>query len=313
MAEKTHNALNGTSVYKAYGMTISSCIPCPELLPGSGVSDVTVVYGDVPRELPGKNEKNNGVRYQAIPGQLLLEVDRIARMLVRNGNEIVIDRQPDATDDDLRLFLLGSGFGALMHQRGILALHGSTVQVGNGCVVFLGWSGAGKSTLAAALARRGYKTLGDDVCAISIGKDGIPYAASAYPQAKMWIETLQYFGLDPQELRRVRPASEKRKVPLESFAYAERVPVTCLYVLSTPNAAKNENLSVRQMTGHVRIRALRDYTYRVEYLSGLNQAAHHFRQIIHLASRVPLKRVFCSRQEFEVEKLASVVEADFPP
>jgi hypothetical protein len=311
MLEALSENSNGAHVYKAFGMTISSCLPCPELLPGIGPADVTVVYGDVPRELPGDSEQSNGVRFQALPGQLLLEVDRIARMLVRDGKEIVIDRQPDATDDDLRLFLLGSGFGALLHQRGVLALHGSTIQVGDGCVVFLGSSGAGKSTLAATLARRGYKTLGDDVCALTIDDEGNPQAASAYPQAKLWIESLRHFGLDPAELRRVRPASEKRKVPLEAFHYAEQVPLKCLYVLSNPGAVKEDHLAVKPLTGPPRVRVLRDNTYRVEYLRSLNLAERHFQQIAHLSSRIRMKRVFCSKREFAVAELADAVEADF--
>jgi hypothetical protein len=311
MAEHRNGAVNGVSKFKAFGLTISSCLHFPELLLGAGATDLTVVYGEVPRELPVAQEKSNGVRYQAIPGLLLLEVPRIARFLIRDGNEIVIDRQPEATDDDLRLFLLGSCMGAILQQRGLLVLHGSMVQVRDACVLFLGNSGMGKTTLAATLARRGYSTLSDDVCAVSIAEDGVPYATSAYPRAKMWVESLQHFGIDPAELRRVRPASEKRTVPLESFCSADRVPVSCLYVLSSPGARKEAHLSVRSLTGPPRIRVLRDNTYRVEYLRGLNQTARHFQQIVHLASRLPVKRVFCARQEFAVEKLATVVENDF--
>jgi len=257
--------------------------------------------------LPGR--KRNGVCYQALPGQFLLEVNGVARYLVRGGHEIVIERHAEANDDDVRLFLLGSGFGALMHQRGILAMHGSTVQVDDGCVVFLGKSGMGKSTLATGLARRGYGCLGDDVCAVSIGEDGVPYAAPAYPQAKLWIDSLQHLGIDPAGLRRIRPSLEKRALPLETFSSAARVPVKRLYVLSRPT--NEPSFSIKEMTGPPRIRVLRDYTYRVEYLQGLNVSLRHFKQIVNLASRLSMKRVFCRRGEFAVEKLASVVEADF--
>jgi hypothetical protein len=307
MSNEKQNGSIGTATFKAYGLTISSCIHFPELLPGAGAPDVTVVYGAVPRDLPGA--KRNGVCYQAIPGQLLHEVDRIARYLVRGGNEIVIERHAEATDDDVRLFLLGPAFAALMHQRGILTLHGSTIKVDDGCVVFLGKCGMGKSTLAIELVRRGYTCLGDDICAISIGEDGVPYAVPAFPQAKLWPTSLEQFGIDPKGLRCIRPSREKRCLPLERFADEDRVPVKRLYVLSHAN--KEPELSVKPMTGPPRIRVLRDNTYRVEFLPGLNQAPHHFHQIVYLASRLPLKRVFRQRSGFEVNKLAHAVEADF--
>ncbi len=315
MSDATNNGSIKANTYKAFGLTISSCIRCPELLPGSGAGDARVVYGNVPRELPGA--KHNGVCYQAVPGQLLLDVDRVARFLVRYGNEIVIERHADAHDDDVRLFLLGSAFGALLHQRGILALHGSTIQVDDGCVVFLGKSGMGKSTLATALVRRGYVSLGDDVCAVSIGDDDVPYAAPAYPQAKLWRDSLHHFGIDPAGLQRIRPSREKRALPLESFSSAERVPVKRLYVLSRRKG--DPSVSIMPLTGPPRIRVLRDCTYRVEYLQGLNLTVPHFKQIVHFASRLPLARIFGPSRDLmagptklaAVEKLASAVEQDF--
>jgi hypothetical protein len=307
MYDHKHSGSGGASTFKAFGLTISSCIHFPELLPGAGDPDITVAYGELPQVSLG--ETKNGIHYQAIPGQLLLDVDRIARYLVRNGNEIVIDRHPDTSDDDVRLFLLGPALAAVMHQRGILTLHGSSVKVGDGCVVFLGNCRMGKSTLVTELVRRGYSCLGDDVCPVSIGDDGIPYASSAFPQAKLWLDSLQHFGIDPSGLRRIRPSRDKRCLPLERYADEDRIPVKRIYVLSRDKS--RPAWSVTPMTGPPRIRVLRDYTYRVEYLQGQKLSLHHFKQVVYLASRLPLARVFCPRGELVVEKLASALESDF--
>src|SRR5438045_2323118 len=116
MAEQEHNARPWAGTYRAYGLTIASCLHCSELLPGTGTPQVIVEYGPVSRIVSGTT--SNGVTYQGIPGTLLLEVDRVGRFQISNGNKIVIERHPEASDDDLRLFLLGSALGALMHQRG---------------------------------------------------------------------------------------------------------------------------------------------------------------------------------------------------
>ena len=88
-------------------------------------------------------------------------------------------------------------------------MHGSSIKVDEGCVVLVGRSGVGKSTLATALRQRGYKCLGDDLCPISIGEDSTPYAAPAYPQAKLWQDALLHFGIDGAALRRIRPRMEE--------------------------------------------------------------------------------------------------------
>ena len=64
---------------------------------------------------------------------------------------------------DIRVFLLGSCLGALLHQRGVLALHASAIETDQGAVLFMGDSGMGKSTTLQAFIKRGYKMLADDI------------------------------------------------------------------------------------------------------------------------------------------------------
>src|SRR5581483_11578484 len=144
--------------FRVFGLVISSCIFCPELLPGTGDVDATVAYGSVPE--PVEKPRNPEMWHDGKPGQLICHVAGVARVLVRNGNEIIIDRAPNSTDEDIRLFLLGSALGAMLHQRGVVVLHGSIIKITNdSCILFVGHSGMGKSTLAAVLNRRGYPWL----------------------------------------------------------------------------------------------------------------------------------------------------------
>ena len=73
----------------------------------------------------------------------------IGRYWVHQGQEILVVPASGAGAREVRLFLLGSAWGALCYQRGLFPLHTSMVQIGNGVVAFCGATGTGKSTLAA--------------------------------------------------------------------------------------------------------------------------------------------------------------------
>ena len=175
--------------HRAFGLTIRSCLPLPELLTAPEVAepDVAIAYGSVPQELPGAIAR--GVRFQVTADRLLLQVDGVARYLVSEGRAITIDRDPAADDDDIRVFLLASVFGALMHQRGDLVLHGSAIEWKGQCVVFMGVSGVGKSTLASAFRKKGHAILTDDLCVVRPGTDRVMYAHPGFPQTKLWLES----------------------------------------------------------------------------------------------------------------------------
>lgn len=193
--------------YHAYGLNIASDLECPELLRGNGAApDVRVRLGNVPEQLD--SPKAQDVPYQAAPQQFLLKLDRIARFLVCNGNEIVIERAPEATDGDLRVFLLGSVIGALLHQRGVLPLHASAIETRLDAVAFAGEVGLGKSTLAAAFHRRGYRVLADDVCTVSLDQEGKPLVTPAYAQLNLWADALEQIGAAKENLRRTRILTE---------------------------------------------------------------------------------------------------------
>ena len=106
--------------------------------------------------------------YQATANQFLLKMDGGGRYLVQNGNEIIVEPAADSLASDVRVFLLGSCIGALLHQRGLLVIHAGAVYTEKGAVLFTGHSGCGKSTLLGELMRRGYKMMVDDVCAVTL-------------------------------------------------------------------------------------------------------------------------------------------------
>lgn len=115
------------SVYHAFGLNIASAIPFLDMSREEGSPDVIIQYGKVPDGIT--DAKIKGVRYQAGPGEFLLQVDNIARYYVTNGNHVLIEREEKAADEEVLLFLMGSAMGALLHQRNILPLHASAIEM----------------------------------------------------------------------------------------------------------------------------------------------------------------------------------------
>ena len=89
---------------------------------------------------------------------------------VTDGREIIIEAREGVPERNLRLFLLGSAMGLILHQRGLLPLHANAVALDGRAIAIAGASGAGKSTLAASFARHGHQIVGDDVIALKAAR-----------------------------------------------------------------------------------------------------------------------------------------------
>ena len=140
--------------YSAFGMTIGSAFEIPELIPlKKSKPDVIIHEGEVPESLD--NPMKVGRRLQIKPGHFLYRQDDVAGYHVMNGNRIVVQPSVHVQEKEVRLYLLGSVFGALVHQRGGLPFHASAIEVNGRCVLFCGQSRAGKSTTANAFVKRG--------------------------------------------------------------------------------------------------------------------------------------------------------------
>jgi len=291
-------------LYRAFGLTIASRLPLPELPQAEGEPDVEIVPGPVPPELPGAVRR--GVRFQVAPGELLLQVDGVARYLARGGRRIVVDRAAGAPPESVRLFLLGSVFAALLLERGVLPLSASAVATQGGCLVFMGHSAAGKSTLAAGFVSRGYRVLTDDVCAISFATGG-PMVWPAYPQLKLWPDVLLKLGRDPSALGRVRPELEKRVLPLGSSSTEPLAPIG-LYLLSGVSTATEVGLT--PLEGQAKLTALATHTYGPQFVEGLGTEASYFENLARLVAAGPVRAIHWPDGRFMLQEVIERIEAE---
>lgn len=273
-------------MYTGYGLRVDSELALPDLgseLSGpaaTGPADVVIRCGPV--AAPGPDAAVLPLGMWADGDRIGLDVPDVGRYCATAGREITVDPLPGVADDVVRLFLLGTAFGALMIQRGHLVLHGNAFRVGDACAVVLGHSGAGKSTLAAEMHRRGHDVLSDDVVPIDDAGRALP----GWPRLKLWQDALDRIGLHDHDLRPVRDAYDKYHLPLDDRPPLPPLPVRWLYVLDRHDGP----LQVTPINGAAVFTTLHEHSYRNELLVGEHRRTHLARSAA-LAATTRLARV----------------------
>jgi hypothetical protein len=289
--------------YRAYDLFLSSELPIPELEVSEGTPDVTIRVGNVPPQLRGHADIRRF--FQAAPNEFLLKLEKIAGYYVKNGREITIEPYMDINAPDIRLFLLGSAFGALLHQRGYLVLHGASAVINGKGVLITGKSGIGKSTLAAVLHKKGYPILADDVCAVKIDGDGTPYISPGFPSLKLWQDAAKKLDTSIDGLEPVKSDMEKYRVGIETGYGAGAVRLDEIYELRAYNG---ENIEITPTKNLVKLETLIRNTYRYRFLYGQGIKAEHFKQCAAVAGKVEIFSVLRPDTGFRIDELVAAIK-----
>jgi hypothetical protein len=230
--------------------------------------------------------ENDGLNH--VNGALVLVIPEVGRYRIEEGNRIIVEAEPEVPERNVRLFLLGSAFGVLLHQRGLLPLHANAIEIGGRAIAFMGPSGAGKSTLAAWFHDNGFRVIADDVCVVSFGLDGRPLAAPGLPRLRLWAETLELMGRDPQGLNRsfLNDEHEKFDVPIHAAAAARlQIPLDAIYLLD-----RGAEFSIAPLRGIEAADAVFANTYRGEYLAKTGGSKQHWESGVRLVRVTPVFR-----------------------
>jgi hypothetical protein len=270
--------------YSVFGLRVRSEIELPELLPTDGgqAPDVTIRTGEVDpaHDVPGLHEDGTA---------LVFVVANVGRYRILGGTEILVDALPDAAERNVRLFLLGSVFGALLHQRASVPLHANAVEIAGKAVAFMGPSGAGKSTLAAWFHDHSVKVLADDVCAIRF-EHGRAHVVPGLPRLRLWDDALKASGRRESEFQRsVEGYDDYKKfdVPLiERDPVGDSLPIGAIYLLE-----RGDRFDIAPLPGVDAVEALFEHTYRGAFVSQARTEQAHWRGCVQLARSVPIYRI----------------------
>lgn len=235
----------------------------------------------------------------ARPGLLLRVVPGTGRFLARNGAELEYWVEPGADPVAVEALLHGGVLGALIHQRGELPLHATTLvsPSGSSAVALAGHSGAGKSTTAYELVRRGWTILSDDLTRLSL-ETGVPVAWPGRSRLRLLPDACRHFGLDPAALASAPKRLGKYLVDLPRRR--EPIALSTVVALERSEAA----LEVLAVRGAARTAILAEHSYRPHYVAALDRTADHFRLV---AATAAFAKVFQLRGRASVEEVADIV------
>lgn len=274
---------------RLFGLTIASDLALPGLRPAPPHAPVDVT-----------------IRRGALGPEADLVIPEAGSFKVSDGREIIVDALAEVPDRNVRLFLLGSAMGLILHQRGLFPLHANAVALDGRAVAVAGASGAGKSTLAAWFSRQGLELVGDDVIALRPGPEGA-VALPGPPRVRLWRQSLDTFGLDSDGLEPsyTDPEFDKWDLPVALADVAsDALPLSGVYILED-----GPDIAIRPLGGVEATAALFDHTYRGAYVERVGGEAVHWRAVTSLAASVPVFRLERPRDLSLLDRLGHAVLA----
>jgi len=294
--------------YKAFGLNFSSEIQVPGMIEGSvsDRSDVKIFLGKVnPNIIEAIIEGSN---YCLNNKNIYLWWDDIGKVEISDGNQITVDPIADLENSDetnIIPFLLGPVMALLLHQRGFLVLHGSSIKVNDGAVTFIGYRGLGKSTTAINLYKKGYPLVTDDILAIKFDNDDLPVVYPGYPHARLSEDSYFHIKDDTNILTPIRTIVGKVFCDASRGFLQDPIKLEGIYVLEKSDQTK---ISIFRSQENL-IDLIRHSIANRIFVDNTDQAKN-LTQCAKLINNTQIRRLEFSHSFKNLPDLVSLVEED---
>jgi hypothetical protein len=237
------------------GTTLLPSIGLEMCLPPEGVSD------EIPNWFAVENQS------------VYLYYDCLAKFKISGGRQIEFEAAPDIGEQELQCVLMSAAFGALIHQRGDLPIHGAGLvsPEEDGVTIIVGNCGAGKSTTSAALVTKGWSLIADDICRFSgstqeTGENEI-FVHRGYTKIKLTDDACSRLGFDSGVLPRVSKIVDKYFWEPPHIGDLKYKPKRVI-ILHRPSGTAT--LEWGQCVNDVAIRALLPHLFRAQIGAAIN-------------------------------------------
>lgn len=294
-----------TQLYHAFGFNIQSDIDLlelpliiieenePQII--IEISDLTSIW----KELSDKN-KSFVIKKEFI----MFKIQAVGIFLVQKGREILYSPLADADEDLIRLYLLGTCMGAILMQRRVLPLHGSAIAIDGKAYAIIGDSGAGKSTLASSLLNKGYQLISDDVIPVTLNEEKLPLITPAYPQQKLWLESLNEFGMDANGYKQIFNRETKYAVPVKNQFVSQKLQLSGVFELVKSDTAEIILNPIHKLNS---LQTLFKHTYRNFFIAQMGLMEWHFNITVAMAEKINLYQLSRPANRFTSHELAEEI------
>lgn len=271
--------------YRIHGLIIESEIQLNGFKDSSYLPvDVKIVIGEIPEK--HKNEKSN---YRFSLEEALFQISGIGRFYINAGNCITINLDLEAQMEDVVMYLLGSVFAILLMQRGFYPLHGCTIANSKHAFLIVGDSKAGKSTIARKAVEEGYYILSDDVTLVKIDEEGSIIAYPSYPSQKLWVDSMNQFGIQLDGKKQIFRRLEKYYVEDDRVFCKDAKELGAIIQLTA--SEKNESVHISLLSGSTKVQTLINNTYRYEFVIAMEKKAEHFNFLKQIINNIDIYRL----------------------
>lgn len=287
--------------YCAFGLNISSEIELPGITQTEGnvEPDVKIVLDAV--KLPVSLETSSN--YCLDEGDVYLWWENIGKVSISSGKQIIVEVDGDL--DSIIPFLLGPVMALLLHQRGFLVLHGSSVRMNGGAAAFLAYRGTGKSTTAIHLYKKGYPIVTDDILAISFDEDGVPFLNPGYLHVRLAEDSYEQVRDDTDILTPIRTIVGKVFCDASSRYSARPSRLERIYLME-----KGDEIRISEIKSQETLLDLLRHSIAQRIFKETDQSDN----LVHCANlinNVIFRRLEVNHSFEELSELVDLIEKDF--
>ena len=202
--------------------------------------------------------------WQMNQDEFAMQVDGVGSFYACNGSEVEYTLADGAAMNEAELYLNGSVYGAILHQRKILPMHGSCFRHNGIGIMICGDTGAGKSALTASFCLNGAEFLTDDITPVILRQE-VPIILAMSDRIKLWGDTLQQLEKSTEGLQSIYRRTEKYYLPVRG-ADGDAFSLDMVLIIEV---GSNKRVEFEELNGAHKLTALRGEIYRPEYLQGM--------------------------------------------